>query len=39
MDTRKLYHQLKEASYGPWFDKYDLLSGQDWWTEGGNCFT
>jgi formylglycine-generating enzyme required for sulfatase activity len=29
----KLYHQLKEAGYHPWLDKYDLLPGQDWWTE------
>jgi len=29
----ELYHQLKEAGYSPWLDKYDLLTGQDWWTE------
>ncbi len=31
--VKKLYHQLKEAGYSPWLDKYDLLTGQDWWTE------
>ena len=31
--VKKLYHQLKEADYHPWLDKYDLLMGQDWWTE------
>ena len=39
MDTRKLYHQLKEAGYGPWLEKHDMLPGQGWWTEEGNCFT
>jgi formylglycine-generating enzyme required for sulfatase activity len=29
----ELYHQLEEAGYNPWLDKYDLLVGQDWWTE------
>jgi len=29
----KLYHQLRDAGYHPWLDKYDLLVGQDWWTE------
>lgn len=29
----ELYHQLKEAGYSPWLDKYDLLGGLDWWTE------
>lgn len=29
----ELYHQLKEAGYHPWLDKYDLLGGLPWWTE------
>jgi formylglycine-generating enzyme required for sulfatase activity len=29
----ELYQQLKAAGYSPWLDKYDLLPGQDWWTE------
>jgi formylglycine-generating enzyme required for sulfatase activity len=29
----ELYHQLKDAGYHPWLDKYDLLPGQDWWNE------
>jgi len=29
----ELYHQLTEAGYSPWLDKYDLLGGLDWWTE------
>ena len=29
----ELYHQLKEAGYNPWLDKFDLLGGLDWWTE------
>jgi hypothetical protein len=28
-----LYHRLKAAGYHPWLDKFDLLGGQDWWTE------
>jgi hypothetical protein len=31
--VQELYHQLKAAGYRPWLDKYDLLPGQDWWTE------
>jgi len=31
--VEKLYRQLKKAEYSPWLDKYDLLPGQDWWTE------
>lgn len=27
---RRLYHDLKEAGYHPWLDKYDLLPGQKW---------
>jgi hypothetical protein len=29
----ELYHQLKEAGYHPWLDKYDLLPGQNWRVE------
>lgn len=28
-----LYHHLQAAGYFPWLDKFDLLPGQDWWTE------
>jgi formylglycine-generating enzyme required for sulfatase activity len=31
--VRELYHQLKEAGYHPWLDKYDLLPGQNWRAE------
>ena len=28
--VQELYNQLKAAGYYPWFDKEDLLPGQDW---------
>jgi hypothetical protein len=28
--VKELYHQLKDAGYRPWLDKFDLLPGQDW---------
>jgi hypothetical protein len=31
--VKALYHQLKAAGYCPWLDTYDLLPGQEWWTE------
>jgi hypothetical protein len=31
--VKELYHQLKEAGYHPWLDKYDLLPGQNWGVE------
>jgi formylglycine-generating enzyme required for sulfatase activity len=31
--VKELYHQLSEAGYHPWLDKYDLLPGQNWRAE------